>query len=292
MSMGNRGVGLFLFLAGLLPGCSTTVWPREGLVPEAPRIPFSYDDLDAVLERFVDEDGRVDYAGLVAEPEALERFYGQAAALSPENHPEAFADPVEELAYWINVYNAGALRLVVHYYPLGSVKDVSSPAAHFYIPPPAGFFAFTKLYLGGRSISLYRLENRVIRERYTEPRIHFALNCASLGCPVLPRRAFRPETLDEELTREARLFFAAERNLRIDHEAKVVHLSEIMDWYESDFTDWLADKHPDRPATLIEYAALYATEDAAAELRGRAAEYALEFTPYDWTLNDQALTRP
>jgi len=105
---------------------------------------------------------------------------------------------------------------------------------------------------------------------------------------VLPRRAFRPETLGQELDREARLFFAEERNLRVDHEAQVVHLSEIMDWYAEDFTAWLVARHPDRPATLVEYAAFYAPEPLASELRGRAAGYAVEFTPYDWALNDQA----
>ena len=190
-------------------------------------------------------------------PESLERFYARAAAFSPDSHPELFPSEAERLAYWINVYNAGVLKLVVTYYPVSSVKQVRPPLLLFFLPDLSGFFYFRKLIFGGAKTNLYDLEHDIVRGRFAEPRIHFALNCASRGCPRLPRTAFHPETLDDELSREARRFFGETRNLRIDHAGQKVLLSQILEWYESDFTDWLREQRPERPATLLEYVALH-----------------------------------
>ena len=126
----------------------------------------------------------------------------------------------------------------------------------------------------------------MIRRRFDEPRIHFALNCASLSCPRLPRRVFRAETLDAQLEAEARQFFAEERNLAVDGEEKVVWLSAILDWYRKDYLGWLAARHPEREATLIGYAMLYAPAKLANVLAD-SQDFEVRFRDYDWALNDQ-----
>lgn len=278
---------LWLALAiGSLAGC-TAIAPR-GAPPAAaqPADGFDHAPLEHVLARFVDEQGRVDYAALMRERGELDAYYGALAAVSPDSHPERFPERAQRLAYWINAYNAAVLEIVLAHYPIASVRDVAPPRALFFLPRLAGFFFFQRITLGGSRTNLYALENRVIRGRFGEPRIHFAIHCASAGCPRLPREAFRAETLEAQLERGARRFFAEPRNLRLDHGARTLTLSPILDWFRGDFLGWLRTHQPRAPATLAGYAALYAPEPLAREL-ARAADYRLVFPEYDWTLNDR-----
>jgi len=178
------------------------------------------------------------------------------------------------------------IKTVLTYYPISGVGDIRPPLLFFFLPQKSGFFLFQRVTFGGETTSLYFLEHRVIRKRFADPRMHFALNCASGGCPRLPRQAFTAEHLDEQLDHEARKFLAEERNLVINHEKKTVSLSSIFEWYESDFLTWLQHKFSGRKATLLDYVALYVSAEKAGELQ-RAASYAVRFIPYDWRLNDQ-----
>lgn len=284
----GRATSFVTLLLLVVPCVSCTSIRPAGVVGRAAvtKPEFSHAELDAVQSRFVDAEGRVDYQALAKDPADLERYYLAVASYSPDSHPEMFATSEDELAYWINAYNAAVLKTVLSYYPIASVTDVVAPFPLWVFSDKIGFFLLQRVILGGEPTSLYALENSVIRRRYREPRVHFALNCASRGCPRLPQEAFAGDQLDEQLEQQTRAFFAEERNLRIDHEAGVVHLSRILDWYEDDFTDWLAEHHPGRPATLIEYVSLYVPPERAAEL-SRARDYELRFLPYDWALNDR-----
>ncbi len=111
---------------------------------------------------------------------------------------------------------------------------------------------------------------------HSEERVHFALNCMSIGCPRLPQTPFTPDNLSDELSREAQRFFAESRNLQVDHEKKVVHLSEIMKFYKKDF---LATS-----PSLISYINKYLKNKIP-------ADYKVEFIDYDWTVNDQNRNR-
>ena len=273
-------------LLGVLGAACTAIRPTtEATVPAAP--PFSHADLDRVLERFVDERGRVDYAGLQRDPSDVERYYAALAVVSPDSDPALFPTRDERLAYWINAYNGAVLTVVLRYYPIRSVTDVPTPFPLSLASDKIGFFYLQRITLGGDTTSLYTVENSVVRARFDEPRVHFALNCASGGCPRLPRRAFSPAELDRQLDDEARRFFAEERNLRFDHDARVVHLSSILDWYADDFTGWYEQQHPRSDATLLDYVALYVAPERRGEI-DRARRYEVRFVPYDWALNAQA----
>ena len=266
----------------------TTIRPKE--LAEQPQLTapvFTHELLDRVLQRFVDARGRVDYTGLQNRTGDLERYYQLLSTYSPDSHPELFPTQQSRLAYWINAYNAAVLKAVLSHYPISSVADVKAPALFFFLPAQSGFFVFQRLVFGAESMSLYSLENDIVRSRFAEPRIHFALNCASRGCPRLPASTFKTEHLDEELDRETRNFVAEERNFRLDHAQKTIFLSSIFQWYESDFLDWYKDRFPDRRATLLDYVSLYLPDERAAQLDRAAASYQVEFIPYDWTLNDQ-----
>lgn len=283
----RAAAALVLLLAS---GCSTAIHPRDALAPPRPAT-FSHADLDRVQSRFVDAEGRVDYAALAREPGDLERYYALLAAYSPDSAPHLFPTPEAELAYWIDAYNASVLVTVLRYYPIPSVTAVPTPFPPSLVSDKIGFFYLQEVTLGGEETNLYDLENSVIRGRFREPRIHFALNCASLGCPRLPQHAFTADQLDRQLDEETRRFFAEERNLRIDHAARVVHLSSILDWYEQDFTGWYAIRHPGTTPVLLDYVALYVDPERREEML-RARAYDVEFVPYDWSLNDQARFRP
>lgn len=277
--------------AALAIGC-TTVRP----VPPPPELPpawFDHAPFGRVLERAVDDRGRVDYLGLLEDPGELPAYFASLAEVSPDTDADRFPTPDHELAYWINAYNAATITLVLDAYPIGSVLDVKNPRALFFFPKLAGFFVFRRFELGGDATSLYFLENQIVRKRFGEPRIHFALNCASASCPRLPREPFLPATLQEQLEREARLFFSEKRNVWVDDEDRIVYLSSILDWYEDDYLDWMELVHPELPRDLVTYASLYAPPDVAERLRAaRDAEYEIEFFEYDWSLNDQQLPDP
>jgi hypothetical protein len=247
---------------------------------------FSHEDFDKVLQRFVNDQGEVDYAALKNDVQDLERYYMLLATYSPDSHPHLFPTEQSKLAYWINAYNAAAIKIVLTYYPISSVEDVKPPWLFFFLPRKSGFFLFQRVTLGGRTTSLYALENKIIRKRFADPRIHFVLNCASRGCPRLPRRAFTAENLDEQLDRETRLFVAEQRNFRMNDQESTVYLSSIFDWYEKDFLTWYQSRFPAQKATLLKYVTLYLPFSKAEKMK-RVTPYQIRFIPYDWNLNDQ-----
>lgn len=255
--------------------------------------PFYHELLDQVLSEYVNDAGRVDYLGLREDdPDRLATYYRLVATYSPDSHPQLFPGQDERLAYWINAYNAATLAAVLSEYPIATVSAVKPPRLLFFAPDKSGFFYFRKLLFGGETYNLYNLENEVIRGRFGgEPRIHFAINCASNGCPRLPRYAFTADQVEYQLEAETRKFINEPRNLRIDHDQKVLHLSSILTWYEEDYLEWYRERYPEQNATLVNYLRLHLDQSRIAEL-DRAIDYEIQAIPYDWGLNDQALTAP
>ncbi len=277
---------MLLLMAIAISGC-TTIQPviRDQQTAE-PGI-FTNESFDRVLQRYVNERGFVDYIALRKDPDDLEDYYYQITTYSPDSHPELFPTENHKLAYWINAYNAGAMKTVLTYYPIDSVLDVKQPGIFFFLSNKSGFFFFQRLKFGGKTTSLYYLENSVIRKRFGEPRIHFAVNCASVSCPRLPMQAFYGDKLDRQLDDETRFFLTEDRNFRIDHEEKVIYLSSIFKWYEKDFTDWYSKKYPEEKASLLSYIELYLEPEKAEALKAVSDSYKISFIPYDWNLNDQ-----
>ena len=275
----------------MLVGCTTIEPPTTQAVAGEKITVFSHDSFNLLLQRFVNKSGQVDYAALKKDPHDLDLYYQLIATYSPDSHPDMFRTDNHKLAYWINAYNAAAIKIVITYYPIQSVLGVRPPALFFFLPNKSGFFIFQKPIIGGLKMSLYHLENGIVRKRFPDPRVHFALNCASLGCPRMPRQAFSGKNLDEQLDMETRKFVAEERNFKIDYENKTIFLSEIFKWYESDFLSWYQQNYPKKTAGLLNYVALYLAPEKAKELKKVEKNYTLQFIPYDWRLNDQVPTR-
>lgn len=225
----------------MLAGCAQLV-PAPAVEPG----PRPLDAWQRVLERFVDDAGRVDYAGLARERADLDRFVAWIHAAGIARQP---------LAFHLDAYNALAMY---------NALDRGAPASLDGMEK-VRFFFLRRFVLGGEAVSLYAYENDVIRG-FGDARIHFALNCMAAGCPRLPRRAFLAGDLNAALEREARLFLNEQRNVQVDHAARRVRLSSILDWYAADF-----------PA-LLAYVNRYRAEPIP-------ESYRVEFIPYDWTLN-------
>ena len=275
-----------LFSGILIAGCTTIQPMIEDKPPIVPST-FSNQRFDRLLRNHVNGNGLVNYSALREDSKDLEEYYYLITTYSPDSHPDLFPSENHKLAYWINAYNAGAIKTVLTYYPINSVLDVKQPGIFFFLSDKSGFFFFQRLTFGGKSTSLYYLENQIIRNRFKDPRIHFVVNCASLGCPRLPRRSFSGEALDQQLDKETRFFLTEERNFKIDHDEKVIYLSSIFKWYEKDFTSWMAVKYPERESSLLSYIELYLTPEKLEELRKINNSYSLRFITYDWQLNDQ-----
>ena len=214
-----------------------------------------------VLERRVDDRGRVDFEGLARDRTDLDRFVSWVYAVSPGTRPELFATRGEVLAYHLNAYNALAMYSVI---AAGRPRSLSEYGL-------IRFFYLRRVVVGGEAMSLYRYENEIIRP-LGEERVHFALNCMAVSCPRLPRLPFRAATLETALTAGTRSFLADPRHVSVDSERRVVHLSTILKFYPKNFLT--------RTPTLINYVNGH---------RGTPVPgaYTVEFAPYDWTVAGQ-----
>jgi hypothetical protein len=229
---------------------------------------FSYADWTAVLEAHVDERGTVDYAALHREPRTLDRFLAAVERTGPKSDPGLFPTPNDRLAYYINAYNAWVFRGVL---ARGPEKESVWKGG---LVSGYSFFVGADVVVGGEKTNLKKLEDKTIRALFADPRIHAALNCASRGCPRLPRKAFEPATLDAELDAGMKEFVTEERNVRVDAAARTVTLSKIFDWFDSDFLAF-EKNHGKTSPNLLDYVNRYRAADAQVprELRVRFADY-------------------
>ena len=249
-----------------------------GAVPQsATAQPLDHSPWDRVLKKFVTETGRVDYAALKADSPDLDRYVEQLAARSPASHPQDFPTRESQLAYWINAYNALVMKGVIENWPVASVRKIGTL--------PFSFFWRKKFVAGGSQHTLNHIED-ILRKKLVEPRIHFAIVCASNSCPRLQREAYAPETVERLLAEAARFYVNEPRNLKMDAARNRVTLPQILSYYHEDFENYVRAKnlsHSGQP--LVDYIRLYANP------KNRAALDALKnprvgFFGYDWGVND------
>lgn len=236
---------------------------------------------DGLLKRgvVVSPDGsssRVDYAGFKRAQSALAGYLDQLSAVTAAEY-ESWPRQ-ERLAFLINAYNAFTIKLVLTRYPdLKSIKDLGS-----LLQSPWKQQFFTLL---GEQRSLDDVEHRMIRApgAFDEPRIHFALNCASIGCPMLREEAYVAARLDAQLESSTSRFLGDRTRNRYDAAAGRLELSSIFDWYKADFERGGASV----PQFIARYAGALAN-DAAGQAMVRRGALPIRYLDYDWKLNDVA----
>lgn len=214
-----------------------------------------------LLQRYVDDDGLVDYRRWKADGTAdLDGVLARMSASNPEAMPRE-----EAMALWINVYNALTIRAILEFYPLKSIKEKVGLIGY-------NVWKDYRLTVGGREVSLDEIEHKILRPM-SEPRIHFAVNCASMGCPKLRREAYEAARIEEQLEEQARAFFADERHFTIDVDTRTAYVSSILQWFAEDFGE------------VREFIAGYIDERFAGYMRTRGI--GLKYLKYDWSINEQ-----
>jgi hypothetical protein len=265
-------------------GVKQTIWAILMCVLAVPAhgAEFDHSLLDKVLKQYVNEQSRVDYAALKAQPQELNEYVSLLGARSPVSHAADFPSRESRLAYWINAYNAFVLKGVIDRWPVGSVRDIGA----IY-----GFFWRTKFVAGGASYTLNQIENRFLRDELKEPRIHFAIVCASNSCPRLSRDAYTAENTESQLAESTRFYFSEDRNLKIDAQRNRVWLSRIMSFYRKDYEDWARQKKPGTAQPLLEYVIAHTTEEKG-KMLAALKNPKISFYHYDWGINDVNAPNP
>ncbi|WP_136465924.1 DUF547 domain-containing protein [Flagellimonas onchidii] len=204
-----------------------------------------------LLKRFVDDSGNVDYAGFKKDIGELDEYLELLAKNPPTNH---WAKN-DKLAYYINLYNAATVKLIVDHYPLKSIKDIPNRWKKKWIK------------VGNEVTSLNNIEHEILR-KMKEPRIHFAINCASYSCPKLLNVAFTPQSMERLLSKTTVDFVNDKSRNRFDNEK--AQLSKIFKWYKGDFTE---------NVPLLEYINQYLENPVSKKAK-------VEYLDYDWSLNE------
>ena len=219
---------------------------------------FSHQLFDNVLRKYVDN-GSVDYPSIQVSAD----YHNYIDALADD---AVFDNSNEELSYWINAYNALAIK---------GILDDRSPDSFF---GRIGYFYNAEHKVNGITTNLYDLEHEIIIP-LGEPRIHFALNCASASCPLLRNETYQTEKLESQLEDAATRFINDETRNRFDYDSRTAYLSKIFEWFANDFAS--------HSGSVQNYLALY-IEDKKVSNALAKNEFNIEYLEYDWSLNGTA----
>lgn len=208
---------------------------------------------DKLLKKYVNSDGLVDYKGFKKDQANLDDYLKMLSEKEPTNNWSV----QELLAYYINLYNAATVKLIAENYPLKSIKDLD------------GAWTKGRVAIGNKELSLGGIENGILR-KMNEPRIHFAINCASISCPKLLNEAYTASKINEQLDRATKEFINSNEN---DISPNSPKISSIFDWYAKDF-------NVNGKQDVIGYINKYSKTKINQGI-------ALTYKNYDWNLNEQ-----
>jgi hypothetical protein len=228
---------------------------------------FDYSKFDQLLKAYVDDQGLVDYNAMAQDT----RFQDYIESLKLANTAEMTTDG--RLAFWINAYNAVTIAKVIKWKPKKSVRETLFPG----LWTSTKFFTTREHFVDGRQLSQDDIEHEILRKQLNDPRIHFAIVCASSSCPKLARFAFTEENVQRQLESETRKYINSGRGVRIDHAENTLYLSKIFDWFASDFKN--------KSGSVLAFIKLYLNESALAFLDRKPK---ISYIHYDWALNAQA----
>ncbi len=218
--------------------------------------------LQYTLSKYITTDGKVRYGALKADLGPLSEYVEGLKTFDANTLPSREA----KLAHWINVYNALILWSFAADYP--KEKDrLSNPIRR------AAYFYRRKFMVGGVDRTLADIEDNSLRKAFAEPRIHFAIVCASASCPWLSTEVYTAEKVISQLERDAVRFITSPRNVTVDAASKTVTTSEIFKWFQSDFGG--------SQATVLKFLSRYIKKPRLDE-----PGWKLQYRNYDWSLND------
>lgn len=224
--------------------------PRKSEIVEKLKI-RNHSDWNSLLAKHVSDNGDVDYKKFLENKSQLQDYLDYLA----DHSPEAKWSKNEKLAYYINLYNAGTVLLILNNYPTNSIKDIKNPWGKAWIKTGDGI------------LSLGDIEHKILR-KMDEPRIHFAINCASFSCPKLLNKAFTAEQMENQLQEATASFINDTAQNKISEEK--LELSNIFKWYKKDFI---------QKSSLVEYINVYTQIKIKTEAK-------INYSKYNWSLNE------
>lgn len=233
-----------------------------------------------LLKNYV-KSGVVDYAGLKKDEAEVNRYLKLLEATKTKDLSKN-----KRLAFYINAYNINAIKVVLTGYPgIHSIKDMGSIFRS----------VWTKkvFVIDGKPVSLDDIESGVRSPEFHDPRVHFAINCASKSCPPLESEPYEGDTLDRRLDASAKAFINDPHSNFL--KGNTLYLSKIFDWYSKDFKRWSPAQNGENSRTalfgggvkgaVLSFIMKYANPDLKKKLRERAATIKIDYLPYDWTLD-------
>lgn len=212
--------------------------------------------LDALLKKHVNTKGNVNYKGFKQDEAQLQAYLDQLANIKPQKSWSA----AKAKAFWANAYNAYTIQLILDNYPLKSIMNIKRNGKDAWSIP------FAKV--GGKTYTLNQIEHEILRKKYSDPKIHVAVNCASGSCPQLPNYAFTEKNYESKTTLLMKKFINDSSRNKISENK--VQLSKIFEWFQEDFT-----KEGDLINFLNQYSNVKINQKAK-----------ISYLKYDWSLND------
>ena len=235
-------------------------------IPEAKADGFDHSKFDRILKEYVDEKGLVDYNGIAKDgrfPEYMQTLENaKAEALSRDG----------QLAFWINAYNAVTIDKVIKWKPEKSVRETLIPG----LWTATKFFTTQDHMVAGRKLSQDNIEHDILRKQFNDPRIHFAIICASRGCPPLPRIAYTEENVQQRLEEETRAYINSSRGTRIDRAENTLYVSKLFEWFADDFVK--------KSGSVMAFMRTYVDKEIR---RFMESDPKIGYLEYDWALNAQ-----
>lgn len=247
---------------------------------------FDYANYVAVLKTYV-VDGFVKYKDLKVDRKKLDAFINQLGSLDRRTY-ESWSEK-DKIAFWINAYNGITLQAVIDNYPIKSGFVGSWLYPKNSIRQISGVWDKQTHRVMGEKITLNHIEHETLRKKFNEPRIHMALNCASIGCPALRNEPFEGGKLGKQLDDQSRSFLKLSRNYRL--KGKTLTLSSILSWFGTDFVKSYGSGSQfsgfnETERAVLNFIIRHLDEDQKKKLT--STSFSIEFLKYDWALNDKS----
>ncbi len=219
-----------------------------------------------LLQEWMDDIGRVDYEGLEKDSH-FKALLGQIETVDVVE-----MEVNEELVFWLNAYNVMTIKGVL----IELEKNISWNG-NLGLWNKIKFFYLRRFSVGGKKLSLYSIENHILRKKYRDPRIHFAINCGSVSCPRLPPELFSAENLNSLLDQLIISFVNDQKHVHFDVETRTLFLNPIFKWYRKDFNV---------VGGVIAFIQRYTAVHEIRQIKGRKS-IRIRYFPYDWSLNSR-----
>jgi len=256
----ERGITMIRRITGSIPVFCILFW----LVPALSANTFDHSKFNRILQKYVDDKGLVDYDGIAKDAE----FSEYMRTLANANVEELSRDG--QLAFWINAYNAVTIDKVIKKKPKKSVRETLIPG----VWTGTKFFTSRENTVAHKRLSQDDIEHDILRKRFNDPRIHFAIICASMGCPPMPRIAYTEANVQTRLEEETKKYLNSPRGTRVDYGENTLYVSKLFDWFASDFIQ--------KSGSVLAFMRPYLHEETLSFL---TREPKISYLEYDWALN-------